>query len=106
MTWKYTQVLLDLLNFKYTYKKDMLVLLQQVAASGLWFVYYMTYLRELQALEMWMIWSLLCVYVLRGGGSAIAGWPLYIAAIAIAAIIITLLSIPWENGNYSSTDCS
>lgn len=40
---------------------------------------------ELQPLEMWMVWSLLCVYLLKGGGNEIAGWPFDIAALAIVS---------------------
>lgn len=48
---------------------DLLVLLWWVSALGLRFVYYMTYLEELQALEMGMVCCLFCVYVLRGVGN-------------------------------------
>lgn len=48
---------------------DLLVLLWQVSALGLRFVYYMTCLEELQALEIGMVCCLFCVYILRGVGN-------------------------------------
>lgn len=48
---------------------DLLVLLWWVSALGLRFVYYMTCLEELQALEIGMICCLFCVHVLRGVGN-------------------------------------
>lgn len=48
---------------------DLLVLLWWMSALGLRFVYYMTCLEELQALEMGMVCCLFCVYILRDVGN-------------------------------------